>query len=130
MDQHFSSASIGYLSPGWPLNAFPNGIVSYVADMADQMKKMGHQITIVAGDVVGKTRDSTVYNMQSAPEVDGRCSAVPDRISYRIAPGWARDRIYNRRFVAMIQRAVAEQGIQIFEMEESFGRACLVRMCT
>ena len=127
MDQHFLSASIGYLSPGWPLNAFPNGIVSYVADMADQMKKMGHQITIVAGDVVGNTQDSTVYNMQLARKSQRPVQRVLDRISYRIAPRWARDRIYNRRFVAMIQRAVAEQGIQIFEMEESFGRACLVR---
>ena len=42
------------------------GVVSYVADMADQLKKMGHQITIVAVDVVGETQDTAVYNVQLA----------------------------------------------------------------
>ena len=45
--------SIGYLSPGWPLEAFANGIVSYIADMADQLPRMGHRVTILANDTAG-----------------------------------------------------------------------------
>jgi glycosyltransferase involved in cell wall biosynthesis len=115
--------SIGYLSPGWPLNAFPNGIVSYVADMADQLKKMGHQITIVAVDVVGKTEDTAVYNVQLARRDRHLFQRVLDGITYRIGPRWAVDQIWHRLFATVIRRAITEQGIQIFEMEESFGRA-------
>jgi glycosyltransferase involved in cell wall biosynthesis len=115
--------SIGYLSPGWPLNAFPNGIVSYVADMADQLKKMGHQITIVAADVVGKTEDTSVYNVQLARRDRRLFQRILDGITYRIGPRWAVDQIWHRLFTTVIRRAITEQGIQIFEMEESFGRA-------
>ena len=55
MDPNACSFSIGYFSPAWPLEAFPNGVISYVADMADQLKQMGHHVTVVAGDVVGDT---------------------------------------------------------------------------
>ena len=50
-----------------------------------------------------------------------------DGIAYRIASRWTVDQIYRRLSVAVIQRAVAEQGIQIFEMEDSLGRAFSVR---
>ena len=119
--------SIGYLSPGWPLNSFPNGIVSYVADMADQLKKMGHQITIVAVDVVGKTEDTAVYSVQLARQDRRLFQRVLDGITYRIGPRWAVDQIWHRLFATVIRRAITEQGIQIFEMEESFGRAWSVR---
>ena len=127
MDPNLVPFSIGYLSPGWPLNAFPNGIVSYVADMADQMKKMGHQITIVAVAVVGKVQDAVVYDVQLASQSQRLVQRVLDGIAYRIAPRWTIDRICNRHFVTVIRCAIAEQGIQIFEMEESFGRAWSVR---
>jgi glycosyltransferase involved in cell wall biosynthesis len=119
--------SIGYLSPGWPLNAFPNGVVSYVADMADQLKKMGHQITVVAADVVGKTGDIAIYDVQLARQRRRLIQRVLDGVAYRIGPRWAVDRIWHRLFATVIRRAIAEQGIKIFEMEESFGRAWSVR---
>jgi glycosyltransferase involved in cell wall biosynthesis len=127
MDPSSSPFSIGYFSPGWPLDAFSNGVVSYVADMADQLKRMGHQITIVAGDVVGEIRDAAVYDVQIALRGRRVLRRVLDGIAYRIASRWAVDRIYRRLFVTVIRRAIAERGIQIFEMEDSFGRALSVR---
>jgi hypothetical protein len=40
--------SIGYYSPGWPLDAFPNGVVSYVSDLYLCLKALGHEVTVVA----------------------------------------------------------------------------------
>ena len=130
MNPNALSFSICYFSPGWPLDAVPNGIVSYVADIAHQLQKMGHQITIVAVDVVGETQDTVVYNLQLARRDRTSVQRALDGISYRIAPRWAVDQIFRSLLVAVIRRAIPEQGIQIFEMEESFGRARSVRRAT
>ena len=64
MDPKSSPLSIGYFSPGWPLDAFPNGVVSYVADMTIQLRAMGHQVTVVAAEVAGEEQEASVYSMQ------------------------------------------------------------------
>ena len=58
--------SIGDLSPGWPLDAFPNGIVSYVADMADQLPRMGHGAIVVAARVAKHEPDQPIYDLEQA----------------------------------------------------------------
>ena len=126
MDPGSSSFSIGYLSPGWPLDAHSNGVISYVADMADQMKRMGHRVTIVADDVVGEAPGTPVYDVPLAPQSRRLGQRVLEGIAYRIAPRWSIDQIGCRPMVKVIRRAIAEQGVQIFEMEEAFGRAASV----
>jgi glycosyltransferase involved in cell wall biosynthesis len=124
MDQKTSSTtrlSIGYLSVGWPLDAFPNGIVSYVADMAIQLREMGHGVTIVAAEVAGGGQDTSVYNMQMIRRRRGLAQRMLDGVAYRVAPSWTSDQIFRRVLVTVVRRAVAEQDIRIFEMEESFG---------
>ena len=61
-----SPLSIGYLAPGWPLDAFPNGVVSCVADMADQLSRVKHRVTVVANYVEGSNADPTIYNLHQA----------------------------------------------------------------
>jgi glycosyltransferase involved in cell wall biosynthesis len=127
MDSNCSPFSIGYFSPSWPLDAVPNGIVAYVADMADQFKKMGHQATIVAGGVIGETQDAAVYDLNQADRDRRMMKRLWDGVAFRIAPLWATHRMYHRLFIKTIQRAIAERGIQIFEVEDSWGWATLVR---
>ena len=127
MHSNSSTLSIGYMSPGWPVDAFPNGVVSYIADMATQLKKMRHKITIVAGDAIGKTQDGEVYQMQLSPSDRRLARRMLHAVSYRIAPKWATDQLYRRVCVTAVRRAIAEQGIQVFEMEETFGLALSIR---
>jgi glycosyltransferase involved in cell wall biosynthesis len=126
MDSNSSSFSIGYFSPYWPLDAAPNGIVAYVSDMADQFKKMGHRITIVAGGITGGTQKATVYDLNQADQDRHLVKRVWDNVAFRIAYRWAGDRRNRRLFMATTRRAIVEQSIQIFEMEESFGWARLL----
>jgi glycosyltransferase involved in cell wall biosynthesis len=126
MDPSSSTFSIGYLSPGWPRETFSNGVLSYVADMADQMKRMGHQVTIVAGRVVGETSGTPVYDVPLARQGRRLGQRVLEGIATRIVPRWSIDQIGRRLLVKVIRRAVTEQSIQIFEMEEAFGRAASV----
>ena len=37
-----SALSIGYLSPGWPAEAFSNGIVTYIATLAPALQDFDH----------------------------------------------------------------------------------------
>ena len=66
MDSHEGGPplSIGYLSPGWPLEGFANGIVSYIADMADQLPRMGHRVTILAHHTAVGEPDAGVCGVQ------------------------------------------------------------------
>ena len=125
--QNSSALSIGYFSPAWPLDAAPNGIIAYVADMADQLKKMGHRISIVTTRVVGETQDSATYSMQQVAQGRGLVQRILDGAIYRISAQWFLERASHRYFLTIIRQAIAEQGMQIFEMEEAFGRAIWVR---
>jgi len=125
-----SSLSIGYYSPGWPLAAFRNGIVTSITTLAPTLKAMGHQVTIVAGRVADGTDDESVYDVQQVQASRSIPRRALDGLWYRVAPRSA-SRHMNRRFLlTTIRRAVAERGIQIIEMEESFGSARWVRQAT
>ena len=122
-----SPLSIGYFSPGWPLDAFPNGVVSYVVDMDRRFRQAGHRVTVVASEVTGGPYDTTLYNPQKARLSRSLWQRVMDGVGYRLAPEWTSDRINRRVLMGTIRRAVAERDIQLFEMEEAFGWPWWVR---
>src|SRR5262245_18285207 len=39
--------SIGLFSAGWPPDAFPNGVITYVAGLAEGLEALGHRVTIL-----------------------------------------------------------------------------------
>jgi glycosyltransferase involved in cell wall biosynthesis len=129
MDMHADGTplSIGYCSPGWPLDAFPNGVVSYVVDMDRRLREAGHRVTVVTPQVKGGPYDTTLYNQQDTALSRSRRQRVMDGVGYRLAPKWTGDRIKRRVLLDTIRRAVAEQNIQLFEMEEAFGWPSWVR---
>jgi glycosyltransferase involved in cell wall biosynthesis len=125
-----SSFSIGYYSPGWPLTAFCNGIVTYVATIAPTLKAMGHQVSILAYQVVDSTQEESVYDIQQARASRSMPGRVVDRLWSRVAPRSASRHIARRSLLTIVRRAIAERGIEIIEMEESFGSARWVRQAT
>ena len=129
MDSHEDAPplSIGYLSPGWPLDGFANGIVSYIADMADQLQRMGHRVTILANEIAGGEPGAGVYDVKQGYAARSPARRVMDSLGYRLAPRWASRRMYARTVVGTLRRAIAERGIQLVEVEESFGVATWLR---
>ena len=125
-----SPLSIGYFSVGWPLDAFPNGVVSYVVDMDRRLREAGHRVTVVAAQVMGGPYDTAIYRLQQAQLSRGSWRRLMDRIGYQIAPKWAGDRINRHALVSTIRHAVTERDIQLFEMEEAFGWPWWVRRAT
>ena len=56
--------SIGFYSPYWPSGASPNGVLTYVGLLSQQLKAMSHQTTILAQGVAESDQTSGVYNLQ------------------------------------------------------------------
>jgi len=125
-----SSLSIGYYSPGWPLDAFRNGIITYVATIAPILRAMGHQVSILANNVVGRVDDESVYDIQQARTSRSITGRAVDKLWIRVAPRSASRHMVRRGLLSAVPRAVAERGIQLIEMEESFGWARWVRQAT
>jgi hypothetical protein len=118
-----SPLSIGLFSPGWPVTAFRNGIVTSVATLTQTFRAMGHQVTILAGQVAQGTSEASVYDMQEGTRSRGIARRLVDPIWYRVAPRSAFRSAARQSLLGMVRRARAERGIELMEMEESFGWA-------
>jgi len=42
---------VALFSPAWPLRLFPNGVVTYVHSMAEELERQGHRVTVFASEV-------------------------------------------------------------------------------
>ena len=115
--------SVGLVSPAWPLDAYPNGIITYVANVAEGMRLLGHRPTILAQALAAGDWGDSVYDSQSVRSSRSMARRVLDGLGYRVAPESVRERISRRKLLATTRRAIAERGLQILEMEETFGLA-------
>lgn len=112
---------IGLLTPAWPGTATPNGIASATAQLAAGLQAIGHAVTILTFAVDAPTSHPRVVSLEL-----GRMS-LAQRVMFRFAP----DRVIRARMinclVAGARRAIADHGIEVLVMEESFGWAGEVR---
>jgi glycosyltransferase involved in cell wall biosynthesis len=115
--------SVGLVSPAWPVDAYPNGIVTYVANVAEGMQALGHRTTILAQAVAPGDGGDAVFSTQSVRSSRSTARRVLDGMGFRVAPQWASERIARRELLATTRRAIAERGLRILEMEEAFGLA-------
>lgn len=117
------------LSPTWPPDAVANGVVSYVADISDGLRRLGHRPCILTPSIRGTPRPATDDGPLDLSTVTGRRSLprrLADRLTRTLAPQHQLDRSVCRAVIAGMRRAVAERGVQLLEMEEAFGWPRLV----
>jgi glycosyltransferase involved in cell wall biosynthesis len=126
VQDHGSRLSIGLLSPGWPLPAFPNGIVTYVDTLVPSLRKMGHRVSILAGQVAG-VRDPSVYDLARFVSARSMPQRLIDALAARIAPRVLTSRQVRRALVAAARTMVSEGGVDVVEAEESFGTAAWLK---
>src|SRR5262249_70287 len=118
-----SPLSIGYLSPGWPRDEFPNGVVSYIADMVEPLRRMGHRVTVVVSQDNRPEAEPASYELEWARSSQGLVRRLRNWLGYRLAPGETQRRVFRSLLLAAIDRAIAERGVQLFEIEETLGHA-------
>lgn len=116
-----SPRSVAFISPGWPPDAFANGIIPYIANIADEMRLAGHRVSIVServqGEVFGDV--SNAYPYRKPPNLASRAI---DILAYRASSELGERRQTTRALIAECRRLVEERGVQIVEMEEAYGR--------
>ena len=107
--------NIAYLTPGLDMCSAPNGIIPYACGMAAALRRAGHGATLLTmGQEAG---DAECYRVVT----DG--AGLLSRLTGKLRPRGHHDRTVVRAIVATTLRAVRERGVQLLEMEETFGWA-------
>jgi len=118
----FGPLSLAFACPGWPPENYANGIITLVSLFTEQMRRHGHDVFVLAD------RGSSAPG-EDVRVIDGlRRSAHPAGrlvdILARRASAHLGERIQVvRAYRTMARRLIVERGLQLLEMEESFGYA-------
>jgi glycosyltransferase involved in cell wall biosynthesis len=113
--------SMAFVSPGWPPNAFANGIVPYVANITDEMRIAGHRVTIVAQKIMGEESSDKVRNVETTRIARSMAVRAVDSLVYRVSNDMGIRHQVTRALVTVCRGLIEDEGLQIVEMEESFG---------
>jgi glycosyltransferase involved in cell wall biosynthesis len=117
--------TVAFLTPAWPLDASSNGITTYVDGVAAGLRQQGHTVSILSVDSKDAESDPDVYPLdQNELSVLDR---IRDGLTFRISPSAALRGKFSRTLIKAAQRAIAESGVQLLEMEESFGLVQLIK---
>ena len=115
--------SAGFVSPGWPPDSIPNGIIPYVANMATGMRRAGHRATVLALQSTAGPDSDEVLDLGPEAGPSGLAERAVDSLVRRFSMLRFLQRRSGRAIVAGCRRLIAGPGLQVIEMEESFGIA-------
>ena len=122
------SISAAFLSPCWPVDLVSNGIATYVDTITASLRTLGHRPCVLSGRVGEIAADGPpVYDLSTSLESRSLARRVLQGLANRIAPSRAAHARRARAIAGAVRLAVAERGVEILEMEESFGWAAQAR---
>lgn len=115
------------MSPCWPHDRISNGIATYVASMRSGLEARGVDVRVLAAEVDPELSDPCVHPLPASPP--------PRPLSVRLRQAVAGLGSRNRRIqqalgfrIAAAANAIdAASPLDLFEMEETFGVAAVVR---
>lgn len=116
---------IAFVSPGWPPSTYPNGIVTYVHCMRQELIAQGHRVSVFSGEVDSTLSDGDVHRV-SPGLLDRAARAFSKRILHRTPT----DEDAAALLAAIVERVDTREPIDVIEMEESFGLIALVAQST
>ena len=110
---------IAFLTPAWPVDVATNGIVTYVDSIAAGLRRQGHTICILSA--YSKEAECLPDMYPVDREEVSVLARIRDSLTFRINPSASLRAKFSRALVNTARRAIAERGVQLLEMEESFG---------
>ncbi len=117
---------VAYMSPGWPMGTLANGIIPYVAEMYKAWRRREEPVFVLTSHLADGNTDPNVVDLRRCPDdrhVLGRCVHA---ITAYLNP-WYAGGIRTRDWVvSALDRLHREEGVDLFEMEESFGTAARI----
>jgi len=117
--------TVAFLTPAWPLDAAPNGIVSYVDGVTRGLRRLGHKTCVLSARYNGLNISSDVYPLER--ETRSSLVWIRDALAFRINPSEALRQRLSRAVVSAARRAISERGVELLEVEETFGLVQLVK---
>ena len=109
---------IGLVTPSWPGIHTANGITTAVSHLADGLRDLGHNVTIIAMRLDAPCSDLAVIEVPAADT-----PGVLDRIRSRLEGKAATHKQIAARLTQAVRRAIDAHGIEILVMEETQGWA-------
>lgn len=107
---------IAYYAPAWPAATASNGVVTYVATMRDQLRELGHAVSVIAQGTL-HAADGGTHSLSRGMSPPPLWQRIGDRIG--------RDRgdhpAIGRRLAQELEKAHGIARFDLLEMEESFG---------
>lgn len=116
-DLKSETMKIAIYVPSWPPGFTPSGIVTYASYLVPALRKLGHEVFILAQQKMTEDDDPHIIDLQHF--CPGR--TLWQRTTYRIAPNAALFRAATDAIVSAVTKLIAEHGVDVFEIEESFG---------
>ena len=110
---------VAILTPAWPVGQIPNGIVTYTAHIVPALRAQGVEMFVVTSiDGSGCADPHVSIPRAWRGSLPARALA---RLHHALSPGAPSELRDARSIVREIQRLEREHGIDLVEMEESFG---------
>lgn len=125
-----SKLSVAIASPGWPLNHFQNGVVTYIHNLLIGLDKIANPL-VLAAPLLGTEVKNRLIDLSRLDSDNSLLRQILDKILFRIKGKYARKLQYHRniqRNANKILIALKELTVplDILEIEESFGTVNLV----
>lgn len=114
-------------TPSWPIGSDANGVVTYVATIAPALAARGHRISLLTSELPSSPGEFPVYATQGSEAKRPVARRALDALWYRLAPYTAWHSRARSQLLRAVQRMIAEQRLDVLEMEEWFGAASWVR---
>jgi glycosyltransferase involved in cell wall biosynthesis len=108
---------IALFVPNWPPGRTPNGIVTYASQLVRALRRLGHDVFVLTFQATEQHQDPyTIDLKQFAPT-----SKFWSRVMFRLAPEATGFNAASSAIAAAVRRLVDQYGLDVVEMEESFG---------
>jgi len=117
--------TVAFLTPEWPPDRAANGIVSYVDNVTAGLRRLGHNACVLSMHSDSARFPPDVYLLERRER--SALTRIRERLAFRINPSAALRHRVSSDLVRAARRAIAERGVELLEMEESFGLVQLVK---
>jgi glycosyltransferase involved in cell wall biosynthesis len=107
---------VALVSPSWPMHRFPNGIVTYVQLLREELVRQGHTVSVFANRIAPDSDDADVHLVS-----DSVGARLARRLSRWIGEDTPEVFGWGQRIAACIADVHRADPIDVIEMEESFG---------
>lgn len=107
---------IGYYIPGWPPGKVPNGIVTTLGYLGQNLRKLGHEVFYITPMAASEFNDPNVLILNPV-------RSLSEQLLFKWNFEAAQYRSYSRTIAEAVCHLVRKYEIQVFQMEETQGWA-------